>query len=143
MVEGKLMGFLHSAYTAKKSGAKSTGNAGRGGFRSQPSVVNTNLYIEKGTASRDSVISSVSSGLLVQEVLGMHTANPISGDFSVGVSGQWIEAGKVSYPVREAAISGNVLSIFSEVEAIADDLRFAGRLGAPTILLRPISVSGS
>ncbi len=143
MVEGKLMGFLHSAYTAKKSGAKSTGNAGRGGFRSQPSVVNTNLYIEKGTVSKDSIISSVSSGLLVQEVLGMHTANPISGDFSVGVSGQWITGGKAAYPVREAAISGNVLSIFSEVDAVADDLRFAGRLGAPTILLRPISVSGS
>jgi len=143
MVEGRLTGFLHNSYTAKKSGAVSTGNAGRGGFRSQPGVGSTNLYIEKGSVTPGSIISSVSSGLLVQEVLGMHTANPISGDFSVGVSGQWIEGGKVSYPVREMAISGNILSMFSEVEAIADDLRFAGRLGAPSILLRPISVSGS
>jgi len=143
VVDGRLIGFLHSSYTARKYGGMSTGNSSRGGFRSQPGVGGTNLYIEKGAASRDSLLSSVSSGILVQEVLGMHTANPISGDFSVGVSGQWIEGGRLAYPVREAAISGNILSVFSEVEAIADDMRFTGRLGAPSILLKPISVSGS
>ncbi|HLB25610.1 MAG TPA: metallopeptidase TldD-related protein, partial [Nitrospirota bacterium] len=106
-------------------------------------VGGTNLYIEKGDITRAELVGSVSSGLLVQEVLGMHTANPISGDFSVGIAGQWIEGGKVAYPVREGAISGNILGIFSEVEAVAADLRFVGRLGAPTILLKPISVSGS
>ena len=140
---GVLAGFLHSSYTAARTGSISTGNAVRGGFRSQPGVGSTNLYIEKGDTSREALVASVPNGLLVEEVLGMHTANPISGDFSVGVSGHWIEGGKVAYPVREAAISGNILSIFSEVEAIADDMRFSGRLGAPSILLRPISVSGS
>jgi PmbA protein len=140
---GVLMGFLHSAYTAKRVSAKSTGNAVRGGFRSQPSVGMTNLYLEKGTASKESLIASISNGLMVQEVLGMHTANPISGDFSVGVAGQWIEGGKIVHPVREAAIAGNILGIFSGVEAVADDLRFMGRIGAPALLLKPISVSGS
>ncbi|MGA2191895.1 MAG: TldD/PmbA family protein [Nitrospirota bacterium] len=140
---GVLRGFLHSTYTARKAGAVSTGNAVRGGFRSGPMVGATNLYIRAGASTRDSMITSVSSGLIVQEVLGMHTANPVSGDFSVGVSGQWIEGGKVAYPVREAAIAGNILSVFSEVEAVGDDLRFQGRAGSPTILLRPISVSGS
>jgi len=143
IIEGVLQGFLHNSYTAKRHGSASTGNALRGGFSAQPSVGPSNLWIEKGGLTRDELISGVSSGLLVQEVLGMHTANPISGDFSVGVTGQWIEGGKVAYPVREAAIAGNILGIFSEVEAVADDLRAVGRLGAPTILLRPISVSGS
>ncbi len=143
IVNGVFSGFLHNAYTAKRTGGVSTGNAVRGGFRSQPSVGSNNLYIEKGNATKDELISGVSSGLMVQEVLGMHTANPISGDFSVGVSGQWIEGGKVVYPVREAAISGNILSLFSEVETVGSDLRLVGRIGAPSILLKPLSVSGS
>lgn len=140
---GRLAGFLHNAYTAKRSGAVSTGNAVRAGWCSQPGVGGTNLYIEKGPDPPETIIASVAEGLLVQEVLGMHTANPISGEFSVGVSGQWIVGGKVSYPIREAAVSGNVLSMFSGVEAVASDLRFAGKIGAPSILLRPISVSGN
>ena len=143
VAEGVLTAFLHNSYTAKRMGAVSTGSASRAGFRSAPMVGGTNIYIQNGTTTPEELISSMSSGLIVQEVLGMHTANPISGDFSVGVMGQWVEGGKVAYPVREAAISGNVLSIFSEVEALGSDLRFMGRLGAPSILLKPISVSGS
>lgn len=142
MVEGRVEGFMHNAYTAKKAGTASTGNGSRGGFRSQPGVGSTNLYIKNGDASPNELVVSVGSGLLVKEVLGMHTANPISGDFSVGVSGLWIEGGKVAYPVREAAIAGNVLAMFSEVEAVGSDLRMVGSIGAPSILLRPISVSG-
>ena len=143
IVNGVFEGFLHNAYTARRTGGTSTGNAVRGGFRAQPSVGSNNLYIEKGNATKDELIAGVSNGLMVQEVLGMHTANPISGDFSVGVSGQWIEGGKVAYPVREAAISGNILSLFSEVETVGSDLRLVGRIGAPSILLKPLSVSGS
>jgi len=140
---GVLKAYLHNSYTAGRVGASSTGNAVRGGFRATPGVGPTNLYIEKGKLSPADIMGGVSSGLLVQEVLGMHTANPVSGDFSVGVSGQWLEGGKVVYPVREAAISGNILDIFKGVEAVASDLRFMGRLGAPTLLLKPLSVSGS
>lgn len=140
---GRLMGFLHNTYTANRYGAVSTGNAARGGFRSQPGVGGTNLYLEKGGSTFDELISDIPSGLIVREVLGMHTANPISGDFSVGVSGHWVEAGKVAYPVKEAAISGNILAVFMGVEALGSDLRFRGRIGSPSILLKPISVSGS
>ncbi len=141
-VGGVLKGFLHNSYTARRTGGKSTGNASRGGFRAQPAVGVTNLYLEKGAATQESLISGMSSGLLVIEVLGMHTANPITGDFSVGVSGHWIEGGRLAYPVKEAAISGNILEMYSNVEATGSDLRFRGRIGAPSMLLRPISVSG-
>jgi len=140
---GVLRGFLHNTYTAKRYGAGSTGNASRGGFRSQPGVGASNIYMENGSASQADLISGISSGLIVREVLGMHTANPISGDFSVGVSGHWILGGKVAYPVKEAAISGNILAVFTGIDALGDDLRFRGRIGAPSILLKPISVSGS
>ncbi len=141
--DGIFEGFLHNAYTAKRTGGVSTGSAVRGGFRSAPGVGPTNLYIEKGIFGSDELISRVDKGLLVREVLGMHTANPISGDFSVGIAGLWIENGKVAYPVREGAIAGNLISIFSGIDAVGSDLRFAGRLGAPSLLLKPISVSGS
>ncbi len=140
---GVFKGFLHNAYTAKRTGGASTGNAVRGGFRSAPGVGPANLYIEKGALNKDELISRVNNGLLVLEVLGMHTANPISGDFSVGIAGLWIENGRVAYPVREGAIAGNLISIFSGIDAVGSDLRFAGRLGAPSLLLKPISVSGS
>lgn len=142
IVGGRLMGFLHNTYTARRYGAETTGNAVRGGFRSHPGVGGTNLYLEKGTASFDELVSGIPSGLIVREVLGMHTANPISGDFSVGVSGHWVEGGKIAYPVKEAAISGNILAMFRDVEALGNDLRFRGRTGSPSILLKPISVSG-
>lgn len=142
VVGGVLKGFLHNTYTARRTGQGSTGNASRGGFRAQPGVGVTNLYLEKGASTQESLISGVSSGLFVREVLGMHTANPITGDFSVGVSGHWIEGGKISYPVKEAAISGNILEMFSNVDAAGSDLRFRGRIGAPSMLLKPISVSG-
>jgi len=139
---GVLQGFLHNTYTARRSGLVSTGNASRGGFRAQPGVGSTNLYIAKGAASLEELVSGVSGGLFVRDVLGMHTANPITGDFSVGVSGHWIQGGKIAYPVKEAAISGNILEMLTNVEAVGSDLRFRGRIGAPGILLRPISVSG-
>ena len=90
------------------------------------------------------MIGRVDKGLLVREVLGMHTANPISGDFSVGIAGLWIEGGKVAYPVREGAIAGNLISIFSGIDAVGSDLRFVGRpqccCGSCSA---PSSVSGS
>ncbi|MHB8174290.1 MAG: TldD/PmbA family protein [Nitrospirota bacterium] len=140
---GVFNGFLHNSYTAKRTGGTSTGNAVRGGFRSAPGVGPANLYIENGLLSKDGLISRIDKGLFIREVLGMHTANPISGDFSVGVAGLWIENGRIAYPIREGAIAGNLISIFSGIDAVGSDLRFVGKLGAPSLLLKPISVSGS
>jgi len=143
IVEGVFRGFLQNTYTAAKTGSFTTGNAARGGFRSQPTVGLMNLYIERGDKTPEELVGSVKNGLLVNGVLGMHTANPVSGDFSVGVSGMWITDGKTSYPVREAAVSGNILDIFAGVEAVGSDLKFMGRMGSPSLLLRPLSISGS
>lgn len=140
--KGRLLMFLHNSYTAKKDGAESTGNCVRGGFNGLPGVGVTNLYIEAGGKTLDELLAAAGEGLFVTEVMGSHTANPISGDFSVGATGFWIEKGKVSYPVREVTIAGNLLELMKNVAAVGSDLRFSGRIGSPSLLVKELSIAG-
>ena len=177
--QGRLTGFIHNTYTAKKDGVASTGNAVRGSFKSLPGVDVTNLYIEpyekskvrsqkseiknnpplppffkggnivspplekgdEGGLSDNNLIKSVSKGILVLDAMGVHTANPISGDFSIGISGLWIENGEAVYPVKEALISGNILELFKKVEGVGNDLRFYGNIGSPSLLIGEMDIS--
>lgn len=140
--KGRLLMFLHNSYTAKKDGTVSTGNCVRGGFKGLPGVGVTNLYIEAGGRSLDELLAAAGEGLFVTEVMGGHTANPISGDFSVGATGFWIEKGKVSYPVREVTIAGNILDLMKNIIAVGSDLRFSGRIGSPSLLVKSLSIAG-
>jgi PmbA protein len=140
--KGRLAMFLYNTYAANKDKTVSTGNGMRGGFKGIPGVGVTNLYIEPGTSSLDDLIASVDKGLYVTEVMGMHTANPISGDFSVGATGFWIEKGRKAYPVREITIAGNILDFMKQVESVGSDLRFSGRVGSPSLLVKDISIGG-
>ena len=140
--KGRLALFLYNMYTANKDKTVSTGNGIRGGFKGVPGVGVTNLFIEPGTASLEELIYSMDSGLYVSEVMGMHTANAISGDFSVGATGFWIERGKKAYPVREITIAGNILDVMKHVDAVGCDIRFSGRLGSPSLRVREISIAG-
>jgi PmbA protein len=139
---GRLVQFLYNAYTANKEGRASTGNGVRGGFRGMPGVGVTNLYIAPGTYAPGDLIAGTDRGLFVTEIMGAHTANPISGDFSVGATGFWIEKGKKAYPVREITIAGNVIDLLSNVDALANDLRFSGRIGSPAIRIKEMSIAG-
>ncbi|HUI45517.1 MAG TPA: TldD/PmbA family protein [Nitrospirota bacterium] len=140
--KGRLALFLYNTYTANKDKTVSTGNGMRGGFKGLPGVGLTNLYIEAGRDSPDDLIASIDNGLYVTEVMGMHTANPISGDFSVGATGFWIEKGKKAYPVREIAIAGNILDLMKHVDAVGSDLRFSGRIGSPSLRIKELSIGG-
>ncbi len=140
--KGRLTLFLHNVYTAKKDKTVSTGNGIRAGFKGVPGVGVTNLYVEPGTQTLDDLIASAGTGLYVTEVMGAHTANPISGDFSVGATGFWIEKGKRAYPVREVTIAGNVLDLMKNVIAVGSDLRFFGRIGSPSLLVKELSIGG-
>ncbi len=139
---GRLAMFLHNSHTADKDRTISTGNGMRGGFKSTPGVGVTNLYIAPGTTGPEELIAATPTGLYVSEIMGAHTANPISGDFSVGANGFWIEQGKIAYPVREVTIAGNILDLMMNVDAVAKDLRFAGRIGSPTLRIKELSISG-
>jgi len=139
---GRLAMFLYNVRTANKDRTESTGNGVRGGFKGVPGVGVTNLFIAPGALTPEDLIASTPRGLLVTEIMGAHTANPISGDFSVGATGFWIEAGKKAYPVREITIAGNILDLMKNVDAVCSDLHFTGRIGSPTLRVKELSISG-
>ena len=141
--KGKLVRLLYNTYTANKDKVASTGNGVRGGFKGVPGVGITNCYIQPGKESLEELIRSIDRGLFVNEVMGMHTANPISGDFSVGATGFWIEKGKKTFPVREITIAGNILDFMKNIDAAGSDLRFTGRIGCPSLRVRELSIGGT
>lgn len=139
---GILQGFLYDTYTAHKAGLTSTGNASRGSFRNLPSVGTTNFILAPGKESPNKLISDIKKGFYITEVMGMHTANPISGDFSVGAAGIMIENGELTYPVRGVTIAGNLIDFLQDIEAVGSDLRFYGGKAAPTVRLKALSIGG-
>jgi PmbA protein len=141
--EGKLQTFLFNTYTANKGKTKSTGNAVRGSFKTTPGIGTTNLYIPAGKQSPKAIIGSLKKGLYITRILGIHTANPISGQFSVGAMGIMIENGKKTYPVRGITIAGNLIEMLEKLEAAASDLRFIVDVGSPTLLIHDMTVSGA
>ncbi len=139
---GKLLRFLYDTYTGLKAGLKSSGNGIRGSFRGLPGVGTTNFMLNPGAESSASLIADIEKGLYITEVMGMHTANPMSGDFSVGAAGFMIERGQMTYPVRGITIAGNLLNLMQDIEAVASDLRFYGGKAAATVRLQSISIGG-
>ncbi|MBI5374291.1 MAG: TldD/PmbA family protein [Candidatus Schekmanbacteria bacterium] len=140
---GLLQGFLYDTYTACKDGVKSTGNGFRGSYKSTPSVGTGILYVrsEKVDSMKD-IIASVDKGILVTEAMGVHTANPVTGDFSFGIEGLLIESGKLSHPVRGVMISGNVIDMIRNIEMVEDRIRFFGRIGSQSLKISLLSISG-
>ncbi len=142
ILNGVLRGYMYNTYTSKKDRVKSTGNAVRGGFKTLPSVGPLNLSLGVRDSSVHPELSVlVEKGLYVTDVMGMHTVNPVSGDFSIGVSGLWIEKGKVNHAVKGAMISGNLLEFFKKVEAAGDDVRFYGNMSSPSLLIGETDIS--
>lgn len=140
--DGVLVSYLYDSYTASKAGVESTGNGQRGSFRGLPLVGTSNFIVQAGSQSPQELYADIEKGLYITEVMGMHTANPISGDFSVGASGIMIENGKLTYPVRGATIAGNLGDFFRDIESLGSDLRFFGGRGAPSIRLKSLSIAG-
>jgi len=141
--EGVLIGFMHNTYTANKDRTRSTANAVRSGASSLPGVGPQGLILEASDdpVSMDTLIGSISRGVLVTDAMGVHTINPVSGAFSIGISGISIERGALGLPVREAVISGNILDFLGSVEAACDDLRYMGSMGSPSLLVTGVDLS--
>jgi len=140
--KGNLNTFLFNTYTANKGKANSTGNAARGGFAGIPVVGTTNLYIKPGDSSEDKLIGSIQKGFYLTRVMGMHTVNPISAEFSVGAAGILIENGKKTTPVRGVTIAGNLIELLKSIIAVGNNLEFTGSTGSPSLLIKEISISG-
>jgi PmbA protein len=140
--EGRLKGFLYDTYHARKSGTVSTGNATRSSSKSPPVMGASNFFIDKGDTPFPALLQGIDRGVLLTSVMGMHTANPISGDFSVGAAGFLIENGVVTAPVKGIAIAGNILDLFKCVEMVGNDLRLFGVVGSPSLRIAVLDVSG-
>ncbi|MGD0915624.1 MAG: TldD/PmbA family protein [Thermodesulfobacteriota bacterium] len=147
--EGKLLGYLYDRYWANREnmslGLKvgSTGNSRRLGIKSPPVLGISNLFIEPGEVPLSGLVKDLHQGVMVVEVMGLHTVDPISGDFSLGCSGDWIERGEKVHPVKSIAIAGNLFDLFRKVVRVGEDFRFFGEIGSPSLLVEGLQVSGN
>ncbi len=142
---GVVRGFLFDSYWAGRMKARPTGNASRAGYAATPGVGITNLYMEpaQGAVPLEELFEEAGSGIFITELMGVHTINPVTGDFSLGASGLRIEGGALATPLRGLAIAGNLIELFEKIVATAVDRRFLGPVGAPSILISELEVSGS
>ena len=138
---GILTSYLLDTYSGRKLGLPSTGNASRG-VGENPSVGPTNFYLMPGSATPSDILGSVHQGLYVTELIGFGV-NMVTGDYSRGAVGFWIENGELAYPVEEVTISGNVKHMLANVAMIGNDLAFRGRIASPTIMIRDMMVAGN
>ena len=137
---GVLQNYLLDTYSARRLGLASTGNAARS-IGDSPSASPTNFYLEAGAHSPEAIIGSMERGLLVTELIGFGV-NPVTGDYSRGAAGLWIEHGEIVHPVEEITIAGNLLDMFRDVEMVGNDLEFRGAMAAPTLKIRSMTIAG-
>lgn len=145
ITDGVLQGFLHDAYTAHREGCESTGNGSRGSYQAPPSVRPSNLLVEGPSTPVDDIVAAVERGVLVTAAVGVHSgANPVSGEFSVGISGVLIESGRLTTPVREVTLAGDIIGMLGRVVALGDDARWApgGSVRTPSVALDGMAVGG-
>ena len=137
---GTLTSYLLDTYSGRKLGMSSTGNASRS-VGDNPTVAATNLYLTPGHCSPKDILLSMKEGLLVTELIGFGV-NMVTGDYSRGAVGFWVENGEIAYPVEEVTIAGNLKQMYQDVELIGNDLTFRGRLASPTVKIRKMTVAG-
>jgi PmbA protein len=138
--KGVLKNYLLNTYSARKLSLKTTGNASRG-ITGNAGIGPGNFFIEAGALPPAEIIANIQSGLYVTELIG-GGANTVTGDYSSGAAGLWIENGKLTYPVSEITIAGTMQQMLQGIEQVGSDLEFRGSIAAPTILIREMTISG-
>ena len=137
--EGVLESYLLDTYSARKLGLRSTHHASRDG--SGVGVSTSNLMLKAGSTPPDELIGSVKNGLYVTELIGFGV-NGVTGDYSRGAAGLWIDNGELAYPVEEVTVAGNLLEMFQAIEGIGNDLVLRDRTVSPTLLIGRMVVAG-
>jgi PmbA protein len=138
---GVLKNYLLNTYTAKKLGLKTTGNASRG-LTGSSHVGPGNFYLEAGPHSPEEILRAVGTGLYVTEMIGSGV-NTVTGDFSQGAVGLWIENGELAYPVSEVTIAGNLKEMLRAITYVGSDLEFRGSIASPTLTIGEMTISGN
>jgi PmbA protein len=138
--DGKLTSWLLDCASARQLGLETTGHAARGtGGPPAPSI--TNLYLEAGTASVQELIGDIKQGFYVTELMGMGV-NSVTGDYSRGAAGFWIENGEIAFPVSEVTIAGNLIDMYARLVP-ASDLEFRHGTNAPTVRIDGMTLAGA
>ena len=128
---GVLRGYFLGTYSARKLGMRSTGNAGG----------NHNLVLEPGELDLEGLLQRMGRGLLVTELLGMGV-NMVTGDYSRGAAGFWVEGGKIAYPVEEVTIASNLKDMFLGIDAVGNDVLVRGSRACGSILVSKMTIAG-
>lgn len=138
--DGKLNSFIYDIYNANKAGVETTSNGLRGSYLTTPMIAPTNLEFKFGEMME---LSEIDNGVLTTSVLGAHTANPISGDFSVEANNAFkIENGELGEPIKKAMISGNIFEIMKSVEGLDSEIKQYGSYIIPKLLVHDLRVVG-
>jgi PmbA protein len=139
--EGVLKTFIYNTKAAKRAGVKSTGNASRGGFSALPGIGTHNVCIEPGKSTPAEIIKATKKGLLLKEVTG-YGIDSVSGNFSGGASGFWIENGAIVHPVKGVTIAGRAFDILNAIDMMGNDLDMNRVNSAPTFRVREMQIGG-
>jgi PmbA protein len=139
--KGLLRNYLLNTYTARKLGMNSTHNASRG-LAGAPGIGCGNLFIEPGSLTPEEILAGVPVGLYVTSLMGFGV-NVVTGDYSRGATGLWIENGQLTYAVEEVTIAGNLAEILKNITAIGSDLEFRGAIASPTLRIDGMTIAGA
>jgi PmbA protein len=131
VVDGVLQGYMLASYSARKLGMTTTGNAGG----------NHNLILQSGDLDFAGMLKALGTGLLVTELLG-HGINPVTGDYSRGAAGFWVENGEILYPVEEITIAGNLQDMFRQIVAVGNDVLVQGSKQTGSVLIERMTIAG-
>lgn len=137
---GVLSSYLLNTYAARKLGLQSTGNASRG-LAGSPGIGAGNFYLQPGTKTPEEIIAGIPKGLYVTDLIG-HGVNIVTGDWSHGASGLWIENGELAYPVEEITVAGNLKEMLRNISSIGSDLIFRSSLACPTLCIEGMTLAG-
>lgn len=138
--DGVLRSWLLDTYSARKLDLESTGSASRGAGTS-PGVGPTNCWLEPGDESLEALIARTDRGLLITELIGMGF-NPVTGDYSRGAAGLWIEGGEIVHPVEEVTIAGHLSEMLNAIDAVTSEIVWLGRVAAPALRIEHMTVAG-
>jgi PmbA protein len=140
---GVLSSYFYDLRAARRAGVEPTGHGFRPGPASQPGPHATNFYLAPGSVAVDEMIKADKQVFVLHDVMGLHMADPITGEFSLGASGFLYKNGVAAGSVRGVTIAGTVRGLLSNVQAVGSDLTWVGSLGTPSLLVGGVTISGS
>ncbi|HOO88442.1 MAG TPA: metallopeptidase TldD-related protein, partial [Synergistales bacterium] len=139
---GVVESWLYNLKYARIDGVASTGNAARS-VSGTPDVDCSNLFLLPGKWTPQDLLLQVGSGIMVTELLGLHTMNPVSGDFSLGIKGVRIKDGTLSEPVAGMTVAGNLKDVLRSIDLVGNDFKFFGSIGSCSLVIRDVTAAGT